>query len=217
MDVCSDWQHVLHGTDVETAQLIIQLQAEDIAAFTRNSELHNGPESADNEFARRVMQDELRRCQADQRDRKLGEDIEDGANEHERAAETAAYGWAYDHWADRVEEGPPEPIKTIECTSCTEHVPADQAVKAPCGHDYCDECLDKLYTDCLTDETLFSPRCCHGEFSWIIVRHHLSQRTRSKFGSKRIELETTDRTYCYDPTCSAFIPPATYMPATTGS
>lgn len=57
------------------------------------------------------------------------------------------------------------------------------------------------------DETLFPPRCCHQEFSWELVRHHLSQRCKSKFGAKRVELESKDRTYCHVPTCSAFIKP----------
>lgn len=81
----------------------------------------------------------------------------------------------------------------------------------PCGHKYCKDCLESLYYGCITDETLFPPRCCHKEFPYELVKHHLSQRCRSLFGQKRVELETKDRTYCYEPTCSAFIDPAGYV------
>ena len=87
----------------------------------------------------------------------------------------------------------------------------------PCSHYYCKGCLEELYTSCLTDETLFPPRCCHKEFPWIMARGLLSQRCRTKFGQKRVELETKDRTYCYLPTCSAFIKPSTYGDGDTNS
>lgn len=83
-------------------------------------------------------------------------------------------------------------------------------MKGPCGDAYCDDCLESLYWKCMKDETLFPPRCCQKEFPWALARHHLSQQCRSKFGQKRKELETKDRTYCHRPQCSAFIDPATF-------
>lgn len=100
--------------------------------------------------------------------------------------------------------------RDVECTACTDRIHPDQALKAPCGHYYCQGCLENLYYSCMTDEQLFPPRCCHKDFSWDLAKHHLSQRCRSMFGVKRIEFETKDRVYCHIPTCSAFIPPAEY-------
>lgn len=97
----------------------------------------------------------------------------------------------------------PEPPKSVECVACLDRTHQDNALKAPCGDIYCNDCLEKLYYDCMKDESLFPPRCCQKEFPCELVRHHLSQQCRSKFGSKRKELETKDRTYCHIPTCSA--------------
>ncbi|EMD00145.1 hypothetical protein BAUCODRAFT_63170, partial [Baudoinia panamericana UAMH 10762] len=99
----------------------------------------------------------------------------------------------------------------VACTSCTDTFLPHLVVKVPCDHHYCGGCLEHLYTSCMTDETLFPPRCCHKDFPWELVRHILTQKTKSLFGQKRAELETKDRTYCHIPTCSAFIKPDTYV------
>lgn len=61
----------------------------------------------------------------------------------------------------------------------------------------------------MKDESLFPPRCCKQAFPYERVKALLSQRLKSAFGTKRVELETKDRTYCAIPTCSTFIKPST--------
>lgn len=100
----------------------------------------------------------------------------------------------------------PEPAnESLECTSCTDVFQSSDIIRAPCGDRYCKACIEYLFTQCMTDESLFLPRCCQIEIPYLLVRRYLSQRCRSKFGQKRNELQTKNRTYCWVPTCSAFI------------
>ncbi|KAK0265856.1 hypothetical protein B0A54_12965 [Friedmanniomyces endolithicus] len=103
-----------------------------------------------------------------------------------------------------------EPVPRVECTSCSHHHPLPDNIKAPCGHDYCAACLENLCSTCMTDESLFPPRCCRQAFPWELVRDKLSPELQTAFPIKRIELETQNRTYCYVATCSAFIKPGDY-------
>ncbi|KAK0277161.1 hypothetical protein LTR91_000380 [Friedmanniomyces endolithicus] len=103
-----------------------------------------------------------------------------------------------------------EPGPRVECTSCSHLHPLPDNIKAPCGHDYCAACLENLYSSCMTDESLFPPRCCRQPFPWELVREKLSDDLQAAFPVKRIELETQNRTYCYVATCSAFIKPGDY-------
>ncbi|TKA54374.1 hypothetical protein B0A55_13251 [Friedmanniomyces simplex] len=105
----------------------------------------------------------------------------------------------------------PEPVAKVTCSACSHEHPAHDVVKAPCEHDYCAACLENLYRACMTDESLFPPRCCRQPFPWELVRDLLSQELQSAFAAKRVELETQDRTYCHVATCSAFIPPDDYV------
>ena len=210
MDDWADWKDVLNGTDIETAQLIVQLQLEDAEAVTPNAR-HLNPRS-DANLARRLCENELRQLQSDFPGGKLGEDLEDDENDLQEALEAAAFGWKLKQWEGHVEHVPepvpepaPQPVRPIACTACADDYHPHNIARVPCGHRYCRGCLEELYTSCMTDETLLPPRCCHQEFPWAVVSRYLSQQCRSKFGQKRVELETKDRTYCYRPTCSAFI------------
>ena len=222
MDGYGDWQDVLRHTDIETARLIVQLQLEDSYELART--FGGDPDAV---LAETLHRQELRQLQADFPSRQRGEDLEEGDNDLEQVLEGAvslpvpscqdtsdhhqAFGWSLKEWEDRIVRVA-EPPKHVACTACTERTHPNDIVKVPCGHDYCRDCLEQLYHRCMTDETLFPPRCCHQEFPYELVKHHLSQRCRSRFGQKRVELETKDRTYCHVPTCSAFIKPEEYEP-----
>ncbi|KAK5679925.1 hypothetical protein LTS10_007873 [Elasticomyces elasticus] len=110
---------------------------------------------------------------------------------------------------------PPAPLPAlVTCVACSHDYDANQTVHAACDHDYCAGCLEQLYNACMTDESLFPPRCCRQAFTWELVRNLLSRQLQEDFVVKRIELETQDRTYCHIPTCSAFINPAHYVQKT---
>lgn len=210
-----DWKNLLNDVDVETAELIIQLQLQDINALApeQPAATDRRPGRPDTQIAKGVYKRELTDCDAHITNRKLAENLEDDDNEIESTLEAAAFGWKYDEYTNTVERvsEPPPPVRRVACIACSDDYHPRDIVKAPCNHDYCRDCLENLYEGCMTDETLFPPRCCHQEFPWELVRHALTQQLRSRFGSKRVELETKDRTYCHVPTCSAFIKPDTYV------
>ncbi|KAH6972053.1 hypothetical protein BKA56DRAFT_646182 [Ilyonectria sp. MPI-CAGE-AT-0026] len=73
----------------------------------------------------------------------------------------------------------------------------------PCDHKYCQDCVVRLYTDALTDESLFPPRCCRQPIPIDLAKPLLPPRL---VGAKEQELNTPNRTYCHRPACSTFIP-----------
>lgn len=96
----------------------------------------------------------------------------------------------------------------VNCASCTESYAASDVARCPCSHEYCRECIVPLFTTALNDDSLFPPRCC-GQPIPIGIGHFgfLSMEIVGEFRAKELELETPNRTYCHEPTCSRFIPP----------
>ena len=122
------------------------------------------------------------------------------ANEDEQSTRAESSRWA----ASR--ENTSETARH-ECASCGEHRRAFETFRAPCRHYYCQECLSQLFELSTTDETLFPPRCCRQEIPLASVRLYLNGELVQQFQKKIIEFQTSDRTYCSRPTCSAFITP----------
>jgi hypothetical protein len=78
----------------------------------------------------------------------------------------------------------------------------------PCGHRYCAGCLTGVMRNSMTDGTAFPPRCCRQPIDIEQVRRHLEPEFAVAFDNKAIELNTVNPIYCYDATCSTFIPPS---------
>ncbi len=76
---------------------------------------------------------------------------------------------------------------------------------APCGHEYCMGCLKHLFIMSMQDETLMPPRCCGKPIAIALAQ--LTPKEIEDFNAKFVEYSTTNRLYCSQPTCSAFIPP----------
>lgn len=93
----------------------------------------------------------------------------------------------------------------FQCASCMENKPFDQAACAPCDHEYCQGCLQDLFRACLTDESLYPPRCCRQPIILAAVRFFLNPELFHAYEQKKIEYDTPNRTYCFVPTCSTFI------------
>ena len=100
------------------------------------------------------------------------------------------------------------PIITRLCVACSSNKPAYQTLNAPCGHIYCEPCINTLFDLASTDESAFPPRCCRQSIPLDSVKTYLKPKTRAKFDLKAIEFNTPNRTYCHKPLCSAFIPPS---------
>ena len=94
------------------------------------------------------------------------------------------------------------------CIACQEEKRFFDIARAPCGHEYCRDCLHNLFETSMTDESLFPPRCCRQPIAMESARIYLSANLVRTFQQKKLELETPRRTYCSRPTCSVFIHPA---------
>lgn len=97
------------------------------------------------------------------------------------------------------------------CVACNSSKPAYKLFKAPCGHIYCDECLEHLFELATTDESLFPPRCCKTQIPVETAKLYLSKGTIESFSEKIIEFGTPNRTYCFRPSCSSFLPPSSVV------
>ena len=122
------------------------------------------------------------------------------ANEDEQTARGESSRWAAsrENTLDRA---------LHQCASCGDHKRTFETFRAPCQHYYCQECLTELFELSTTDEMLFPPRCCRQEIPLTSVRLYLTGELVQRFQNKIVEFQTSDRTYCSRPTCSAFITP----------
>ena len=105
----------------------------------------------------------------------LGENLLNYSSDLREAFEQTAWEWDVLDYVlrltaiPRAAEPPPAPPaqlslpprpKDVACVACTEVCHPSEAITAPCGHAYCDECLANLFQSSMTDETLYPPRCC---------------------------------------------------------
>jgi len=110
---------------------------------------------------------------------------------------------------DPVEEDPA--TKTTEddhanlhqCAICFGYEPAEGIWEAPCEHLYCSNCLGRLVSNWYPATR--PPMCCGQAFLWDDLKAGISEELAATVDNKREELESRDRTYCPEPTCSAFI------------
>jgi len=94
------------------------------------------------------------------------------------------------------------------CAACQEPVVYFAAVYAPCGHDYCKDCIRQLFFGATRDESLFPPRCCRKAIPMASAQVFFTEEFVAYFSIKAVEWTTLNRTYCAWITCAAFIPPA---------
>ncbi|KAI1124109.1 hypothetical protein F5Y10DRAFT_250346 [Nemania abortiva] len=94
------------------------------------------------------------------------------------------------------------------CIACGDVKHFIDLARAPCGHEYCRECLASLFQHAMLDESLFPPRCCRQTIPVDTNRLFLSSDLVQQFQKKSIELSTSNRTYCHRSTCSTFVPPS---------
>ncbi|KAL2438936.1 hypothetical protein ABEF95_015025 [Exophiala dermatitidis] len=99
----------------------------------------------------------------------------------------------------------------LRCVACHENKKYFDVIEAPCGHGYCKPCLQELFDLSTKDESLFPPRCCRQPLELQDVHIFLTKEIKDRFERAKVEFSTADRTYCSDPSCSAFIPAAAYQ------
>ncbi|KAF5700677.1 arylsulfatase [Fusarium mundagurra] len=112
----------------------------------------------------------------------------------------------YTGTAQAASPAPPDlHVGTKECLYCSEELPEDEVFEAPCSHGMCQPCLIRSIRTAIKDESLFPPTCC-GQAIPVDTNAFIPEDLLAECDNKREEFETTDRTYCSDRACSAFIP-----------
>ncbi|KAE9368753.1 hypothetical protein N431DRAFT_63747 [Stipitochalara longipes BDJ] len=98
-------------------------------------------------------------------------------------------------------------IDRTRCTSCMEMVDFSHVVIIPCGHEYCQDCLQDLFNRSFIEEELFPPRCCKQPIPLESIQTVLKPEMEQLYHSKKVEFESKDRTYCSNTECLTFLPP----------
>lgn len=189
-------QNVLNEADNETAELIVQLQLEDVASLVL---------TADNAVAHRLYERELRNYRGVRRDRNLAQVLQDQETALAGGQPAAPDVVAAVLQEEEQVEAAPVVIDLHECAACTNVKVAAQVIQAPCSHYYCDHCVENLFHESTRDETLYPPRCCKQDIPFADIKEHLTGKLQSAFQAKKEELDTKDRTYCFISKCSTFI------------
>lgn len=96
----------------------------------------------------------------------------------------------------------------VICNACQDEIPAAELVDIGCEHSYCGPCLrDWFSASLLPGGSPFPPRCCI-VISPADVAALLTEDIIRRYEELRLQLETNDPTYCFDPNCHAFIRPS---------
>ena len=101
------------------------------------------------------------------------------------------------------------------CVLCRDQHRKSDLVKFPCEHKGCRDCVQKLFETSIDNEDLFPPRCCDKTKPVTLeaCNRFLKPAAVAQFKKKEIEYSTpaSERIYCYNEPCSAFIPPTSYV------
>ncbi|KAK3330443.1 hypothetical protein B0H66DRAFT_62607 [Apodospora peruviana] len=103
--------------------------------------------------------------------------------------------------------------KPAECLICTSSIPSREAwYRFPCGHVHCENCLLANFRVSIKTMPFQPVRCCQ-PIDTALLRHCVMSTELSTYRDKLAEWKGIgDMVYCFDPKCSAFIPPALRSP-----
>ncbi|KAL6407476.1 ibr finger domain containing protein [Ilyonectria robusta] len=88
-----------------------------------------------------------------------------------------------------------------QCDVCTEQRTAHLITELPCDHKYCQDCVVRLYTDALTGESLFPPRCCRQPIPIDLAKPLLPPRLACLLDIYLSSIFVADKDTC--PNCKA--------------
>ncbi|KAI0145435.1 hypothetical protein GGR57DRAFT_480191 [Xylariaceae sp. FL1272] len=106
------------------------------------------------------------------------------------------------------------PGRRRSCDACGDRMHFEELSRAPCQHEYCRQCLGRLFQDAMIDESLFPPRCCKQPIPLDKGQIYLDTNVVRLFRQKALEFSTPNRTYCHDTGCGSFIPPSNFSGTT---
>ncbi|KAJ8066632.1 hypothetical protein OCU04_005680 [Sclerotinia nivalis] len=93
----------------------------------------------------------------------------------------------------------------FQCTICHEQRDVQQTAVLMCGCVYCSSCIKIRFTLAIEAEYMFPAECCEQTMDLSYIRHFLSADILRNYEVKAIEYGSTDRTYCANTDCLAFI------------
>jgi hypothetical protein len=180
----------LHGVDHETAALILQLHLDDATNLeqTETDETQNDNEQ-DGTMTVRAARDDIQRLATALADNRL--------------ATAVGTGLEPDDNGDLVVEGERE-----ECTICTGQYHARNVAELACGCIYCVNCIRNRFDTAVIDESAVPVKCCENiDIDNPGISRFLTEKVKSAYAMRIVEVATANRTYCANRNCLAFIPP----------
>jgi hypothetical protein len=118
--------------------------------------------------------------------------------------------WGY---PDQVNDAPVYDWRTdssAKCCSCLEDQPVEDVWQAPCEHLYCNGCLEVLVNEWY--KSTRAPECCGIPMPWEDYKSNINSELAAALDAKKEELDSHDRIYCWERTCSTFIGAAGISP-----
>ena len=101
---------------------------------------------------------------------------------------------------------PPVNEVTTTCTSCLEEIRTFEAAILACNHAYCRDCINRMFESALQNDASFPAKCCQ-PIPIETVRHFLPADLVRRYETKKVEMDTPDKTYCSNrQDCGKFIP-----------
>lgn len=96
------------------------------------------------------------------------------------------------------------------CIACMEALPAQDMIKCPCSHYYCNSCIDTFVEASLADISIFPPKCCSTPIPWPTIKPVIEDALSQKFEERLAEVKNSPppvpQTICSDTRCLAPIP-----------
>ncbi|KAF3919473.1 hypothetical protein ABW21_db0209767 [Orbilia brochopaga] len=108
-------------------------------------------------------------------------DEDDDVGESEAGPSTRPQAKALDCFAEQ-----------ITCGVCNEHVSAGISVRCPCGHIYCRECLRRVASTAIKDESMYPLKCCRQEVPAETLMKVLAASECQQYMDVGVEYATAD-------------------------
>jgi len=91
----------------------------------------------------------------------------------------------------------------VGCNICFEQRPVEDVWEAPCEHLHCSTCLEILVKNLYTSTR--APACCGEVLPWEEYKFKVTPELATALDAKKEELDSNNRIYCWERTCSTFI------------